>query len=85
MDVDEFLNGKANKGKKQDLESDNVENQRKRQKLTTTDHLNEEEKIRILKMLESEPEREAFTENQLKKLLNQLEKRVYFCFILKIM
>lgn len=76
MDVDEFLNGKANKGKKQDLESDNVENQRKRQKLTTTDHLNEEEKIRILKMLESEPEREAFTENQLKKLLNQLEKRV---------
>jgi len=40
--------------------------------------MNEEEKMRILKMLESEPEQEAFSESQFKKLLNQLEKRVGF-------
>ncbi len=82
MNVDELLNYEnsskgGNKDKKKSMdESVSVDEPRKRQKLGTVDHLNEEEKLRILKMLENEPEQESFNEANLKKLLNQLEKRV---------
>lgn len=74
MNVDEFLNSKNEKSQS-NAESDNYDTSRKRPKMTT-EHLNEEEKIRILKLLESEPDQEQFSESQLKKLLNQLEKKV---------
>lgn len=74
MNIDEFLNPDQN-GDKHRMDTDGHES-RKRQKLSSTDHLNEEEKLRILKMLENEPEQEVFNENNLKKLLNQLEKKV---------
>jgi beta-catenin-like protein 1 len=74
MNVDEFLYSRENK-KQSSEEAENYEASRKRQKMTT-EHLNEEEKIRILKLLESEPDQEQFSESQLKKLLNQLEKKV---------
>ena len=83
MNVDEFLNFEsssksARKDKSQSIDDD--QEPRKRQRVAPAEHMNEEEKLRILKMLESEPEQESFNETQLKKLLNQLEKRVrIFC------
>ncbi len=81
MNVDEFLNyesssSKLAKEKSRSVDEDSEQNLRKRPRVATTEHMNEEEKMRILKILESEPDQEAFSENQFKKLLNQLEKRV---------
>jgi len=82
MNVDEFLNyessSKLAREKNRSADEDGQQDLRKRPRLATTEHMNEEEKMRILKMLESEPEQEAFSESQFKKLLNQLEKRVGF-------
>ena len=81
MNIDEFLNADTLKSMKENVKSKLDHDSygpesRKKPKLASTDHLNEEEKIRILKMLENEPELEKFNELQLKKLLNQLEKKV---------
>ena len=43
---------------------------------SSIDHLNERERLEILKLLENEPEGENFNEAQLKKLLYQLEKKM---------
>lgn len=81
MDVDEFLKHKGDTQSPKENHKktfDHDHESHKRKKLNTIDHLNEEEKLRILKVLENEPQQEQFNENQLKKLLNQLEKRVTF-------
>lgn len=79
MNIDDFLSvDKAQSLKERNKSQTDYDSwpNSKKAKLSTTEHLNEEEKIRILKMLENEPEQEKFNEVQLKKLLNQLEKKV---------
>jgi len=84
MDVDEVLKYEAVKPLNENLKSrsnEQYENEpilKKQKKASSSNisNLNDQEKLQILKMLENEPEQELFNENQLKKLLNQLEKKV---------
>lgn len=85
MNVDEVLKYEAVKPLKESLktrENDYEEEPFKKRSRksapvpTDLSTLNDQEKLQILKMLENEPEGEIFNEQQLKKLLNQLEKKV---------
>ena len=84
MDVDEVLKYEAVKPLNESLKSrsnEHFENEPilKKPKInpkSQISNLNDQEKLQILKMLENEPEGELFNENQLKKMLNQLEKKV---------
>ena len=85
MDVDELLKFQPAKpltdNARKQAPSSSAESQPAKKKfkgLTSADldRLTDKQKLDVLKMLENEPEGEVFNESQLKKMLNQFEKKV---------